>query len=159
MMRAYGLALIPPPGWDVRITRRPNGPHGDRARPVLHASTRPLPEDRGDYGGGAVELLGANDVFVSLVEFGAESVGTALFARQGLPRPLPVGSFSPTRLERTLPNQSGLQIFFSDNQRAFCLYVVLGNHSRRAQLVPRADQLADSLAISSESADTAGVPR
>ncbi|HSP37311.1 MAG TPA: hypothetical protein VLR26_06125 [Frankiaceae bacterium] len=141
----------------MRISRRPSGPHGDRSRPVLHACTRTLPEDRGDYGSGAVELLGADDVFVSLLEFGPESVGTALFARQGLPRPLPLNSFSPTRLQRTLPGQSGLQIFFTDNGRAFCLYVVLGAHSRRVSLLPKAEQLVTSLAIASEPADTAAV--
>jgi hypothetical protein len=159
MMQAYGLTVAPPRGWDVRISRRPSGPHGERSRPVLHACTRPLPEDRGDYGSGAVELLSADDVFVSLLEFGPESVGTALFARRGLPRPLPLNSFSPKRLQRTLPNQSGLQIFFTDNDRAFCLYVVFGSHSRRVALAPRAESLVDSLAISTEPADTAGLPR
>jgi hypothetical protein len=159
MMRAYGLSVAPPRGWDVRISRRPSGPHGERSRPVLHACTRPLPEDRGDYGSGAVELLTSEDVFVSLLEFGPESVGTALFARQGLPKPLPLNSFSPNRLQRTLPGQSGLQLFFTDNGRPFCLYVVLGAHSRRAALMPKAEQLVATLAIASESADTAGVPR
>jgi hypothetical protein len=161
-MRAYGLSVAPPRGWDVRITRRPSGPQGDRSRPVLHASTRPLPEDRGDYGSGAVELLGPDDVFVSLLEFGPESVGTALFAQQGLPRPLPLASFSPARLQRTLPGQSGLQIFFTDQGRAFCLYIVLGAHSRRVTLLPKAEQLVTSLGIASEPADTAaavGGPR
>lgn len=146
-MKAYGLAVAPPRGWDVRIARRPDGPFGERSRPVLHACTRSMPEERGDYGSGAVDLLTRDDVFVSLLEFGPESVGKPLFARQGRPDPLPLRSFSPTRLQRTLPGQSGLQIFFTDNDRAFCLYVVLGDHSRRVDLVPRADQLVASLAI------------
>lgn len=170
MMNAYGLSVAPPRGWDVRITRRPDGPHGDRSHPVLHACTRPLPEDRGDYGSGAVELLGSDDVFVSLLEFGPESVPTALFARKGLPSPLPIGSFAPNRLQRTLPGQSGLQLFFQDNGRAFCLYVVLGAHSRRVALLPKAEQLVASLRIAAETPtatgpaagstdDPAGVPR
>jgi hypothetical protein len=159
MLNAYGLAVAPPRGWDVRIIRRAQGARGERSRPVLHACTRPLPEDRGDYGSGVVELLGPADVFVALLEFGPESVGKPLFARQGVPRPLPISSFSPNRLQRTLPNQSGLQLFFSDNSRAFCLYVVLGNHSRRLDLVPRADQLVDSLSVARVSADTAAGPR
>jgi hypothetical protein len=126
---------------------------------VLHACTRPLPEDRGDYGSGAVDLLGVEDVFVSLLEFGPESVGQPLFARQGLPDPLPQSSFSPTRLQRTLPGQSGLQVFFTDNDRAFCLYVVLGAHSQRARLIPRAQELVASLAIARTPVDTAGGPR
>jgi len=158
MMRAYGLSVAPPRGWDVRILRRPSGPEGERSRPVLHACTRTLPEDRGDYGSGAVELLGSQDVFVSLLEFGPESVGTPLFARQGLPKPLPISSFSPTRLQRTLPGQSGLQIFFTDNDRAFCLYVVLGAHSQRVALLPKAEQLVASLAIAPEATDQAAAP-
>lgn len=159
MLTAYGLAVAPPRGWDVRIIRRAQSGRGDRSRPVLHACTRPLPEERADYGSGVVELLGPADVFIALLEFGPESVGQPLFARQGLPRPLPISSFSPNRLQRTLPNQSGLQLFFSDSSRAFCLYVVLGSHSRRLDLVPRAEQLIDSLAVSRVSADTAGGPR
>jgi hypothetical protein len=159
MMKAFGLSVAPPRGWDVRITRREQGQHGDRSRPVLHACTRALPEDRGDYGSGAVELLTREDVFVSLLEFGPESVGTPLFARQGLPDPLPLSSFSPTRLQRTLPGQSGLQLFFQDNGRAFCLYVVLGAHSRRVALMPKAEQLVASLTIATEPADATGVPR
>jgi hypothetical protein len=159
MMRAYGLSVAPPKGWDVRIARRLPGPHGERSRPVLHACTKPLPEDRGDYGSGAVDLLGSEDVFVSLLEFGPESVGTPLFARQGRPDPLPLASFSPTRLQRTLPGQSGLQIFFTDNDRAFCLYVVLGAHSQRVRLVPRADALVRTLGVTPESSDSASVPR
>jgi hypothetical protein len=158
MMHAYGLSVAPPRGWDVRITRRPSGPHGDRSRPVLHACTRALPEDRGDYGSGAVELLGSEDVFVSLLEFGPESVGTALFERKGLPKPLPVTSFSPNRLQRTLPGQSGLQLFFTDQGRAFCLYVVLGAHSRRAALLPKAEQLVAALAVSPESGTATPIP-
>jgi hypothetical protein len=153
MMRAYGLSVAPPRGWDVRILRRPSSRAGDLSRPVLHACTRTLPEDRGDYGSGAVELLGSQDVFVSLLEFGPESVGTPLFARQGLPKPLPINSFSPTRLQRTLPGQSGLQIFFTDNDRAFCLYVVLGAHSQRVALLPKAESLVASLAIAPEATD------
>jgi hypothetical protein len=157
MMKAYGLSVAPPRGWDVRIARRAPGAEGDRSRPVLHACTKPLPENRGDYGSGAVELLTGDDVFVSLLEFGPESVGKAMFSRQGVPSPLPLSSFSPTRLQRTLPGQSGLQLFFSDNERAFCLYVVLGAHSRRVELANKAEQLIDSLGIARVPADSADI--
>ena len=53
--------------------------------PVAQFATFPLPDDIGDFGSGAVTLMGPQDVFASLFEYGPESVGTALFARQGRP--------------------------------------------------------------------------
>ena len=59
---------------------------------MLHACTRPLPAERGDFGSGVIDLLGSDDVFVSLIEFGSEVADQGLFARQGRPalRPSPV---------------------------------------------------------------------
>ncbi len=53
--------------------------------PVGQFATFPIPDDIGDFGSGAVTLMGPADVFASLFEYGPESVGTALFARQGRP--------------------------------------------------------------------------
>lgn len=149
-MRAHGLALDPPAGWDVRITRRRPDP-GETTHPVLHACTRRLPFSRGDYGSGAVDLLGADDAFVALVEFDAAAAGSALHDPEGLPRPR-AAQFSPRQLHRSLPHQSGCQWFFHVGARAFSLYVVLGAHERRAVLAPRVEALLARLHVDPQEA-------
>jgi hypothetical protein len=143
---AHGLAVDTPTGWDARIYRRRQTEVGEDNHPVLHAANFPLPAERGDFGSGAVDRMRGDDVLVVLIEYGADSAGTALFADQGLPRPRAT-DFDPRMLQRTLPGQSGAQWFFTSGSRAFCLYVVLGNHARRVRLMPRVHELLDQLAI------------
>jgi hypothetical protein len=143
---AHGLAVDTPPGWDARIYRRTQTDDGEDNHPVLHAANFALPTVRGDFGSGAVDRMRADDVLVVLLEYGADSAGTALFAHRGLPRPR-TDDFDPRMLQRTLRGQSGGQWFFTDGERAFCLYVVLGSHARRARLVPRVHELLDRMAI------------
>lgn len=131
----HGRAAELPPGWEGRIFRRPAEAAETTTHPVFHAANFALPDERGDYGSGAVELMAADGVFVSLVEFDPEAAGTPLFERDGPPWPVAAEAFSPSRLQRTLANQSGCQFFFSADGRAFCLYVVLGNHADRGRLV------------------------
>jgi hypothetical protein len=116
--------------------------------PVGQFATFPLPDDIGDFGSGAVNLMGPGDVFTTLFEYGPESLGTALFSQQGLPTALSPNDFSPVRLRRGLPGQSGMQRFFTEAGRPFSLYAVLGSHLRRDQLVPAVNALLSSLAIS-----------
>ena len=68
--------------------------------PVAHFATFALPEQVADFGGGAVNLMGVNDIFAVLFEYGPESVGRRLFARQGMPRSLTAGDFRPYVLRR-----------------------------------------------------------
>jgi hypothetical protein len=142
------MRLAPPPGWSTQLGKREpavGAPPGS-GLPLLHAATFPLPPRRGDYGSGAVVQMGSNDLLVVLMEFSAGSAGAALFSGRGLPRPAPA-DFSPHQLQRTLPGQSGYQRFFVWQGRPFCLYVVLGSHSRRARLIPRLHQLLDGLSV------------
>lgn len=145
-VRAQGIALEPEPGWEVRIRVRPADPAapGGRPRAVLHAATVPLPESRGDFGGGVTALLGPDDVFITLFEYDPTATTTPLFATRGLPAPI-APDFSPRQLQRTIPGQSGRQWFFRQGGRAFCLYVVLGSHARRVPLVSRANALLATL--------------
>ena len=151
LLSAHGMGLDAPPGWEVRITRRPaTQEEGEsRSRPVLHASTIALPVVRGDFGGGVTGLLSASDLFVSVFDHGPGAVGTALFADRGRPRPV-AADFSPNRLQRTVPGQSGCQWFFTEGGRAFSLYVVLGSHARRVELVNRLGGLLSTLQLSPE---------
>ncbi len=145
MVSRFGLEAPDRPGWDTRIYRRLPGA-GEVTHPVVHACTRPLPSERGDLGGGVVEVLGPEDVFVALVELGAELAGQGLFAPHGMPRLAP-SQFGPERLQRVVPGRSGAQHFFTDGDRAFCLFVVLGSHARRMALVPRAAQVVGAFAV------------
>ena len=118
----------------------------DDTRPVLHACTRGMPTARGDFGTGVVDLLGPDDIFVALVDYGTEVADQGLFEKQGMPRLAP-SQFGPNRLQRPLPGLSASQHFFSSGGRAFCLFTVLGSHARRMASVPRAVALVSSLQI------------
>ncbi len=152
---SHGLVADLPRGWEGEIFTRGGVPDQHRASaavagapdpPCLHAANFALPAVRGDYGGGAVELMGAGELFVALLEFDAASATTALFAQQG-PGTLTEASFNPQRLQRTLPGQSGTQRFFTAAGRPFCLYVVLGAHADRSRLVPLANRFLGGLSI------------
>jgi hypothetical protein len=145
-----GLAVAPPPGWEATIFRRPAA-LGEVTLPVLHAATVPLPAGRGDYGSGVVEVLGPADVFVGLLEFGSGAVRSPLFPDSaGLPTLTPA-AFRPKQLQRIIPNQAGVQRFFSFGGRAFCLYAVIGSFANRIPLSFRANQLIGSVEISPSS--------
>jgi hypothetical protein len=146
-LRAHGIAATLPEGFEGRIFVRPNL-EGEDTYSVAHFATFPLPEGVGDFGGGAVTLMGSDDIFAVLFEYGPESVGTALFARQGLQRSLGMGDFRPTLLRRGVGGQSGTQWFFTESGRPFTFYAVLGSHARRNILVPRVNTLLGSLAVS-----------
>ncbi len=146
-LQAHGITAPLPSGFEGRIFVRP-AIGGEVPYPVAHFATFALPADVGDFGGGAVNLMGPNDIFVVLFEYGPESLGRNLFARQGMPRQLSPDDFRPYLLRRGLGGQSGTQWFFTDEGRPFTLYVVLGSHTRRGALVPRANALLGTVAIS-----------
>jgi hypothetical protein len=166
----HGISVEVPVGWSAALIRRPappdlsSGPDRrealapeqaaprprdlltERTLPVVHVSSRPLPAGVGDFGSGAVEQLGPEDVFVALVEYGSDLADAGLFAQQGVPRLAP-SQFGPNRLPREIVGRSASQHFFSEGGRAFCLFTVLGSHSRRMGTVPRAAAVAASLQI------------
>ncbi len=148
-VRGHGMAVDAPPGWEVRIRRRlpESGEPEARPRPVLHAATIALPEVRGDFGGNVTGLMTQDDVFVSLFEYEPSAAATPLFASHKRPVPTPQ-DFSPAGLQRSIAGQSGRQYFFQESGRAFCLYVVLGSHARRAVLVRAVRAVLDSLELS-----------
>ena len=159
-LRAHGVAVEVPAGWDGRISRRPehgevsvasaDGPSaepGFTTRSVTHVASLPLPASTADFGGDVVEDLGPDDAFVVLLEYEPASAGTPLFATQGIPRSLDPERFNPNMLQRTLPKQAGLQLFFSEQGRALCLYVVLGSYARRHTVVPRVNAVLETLQV------------
>ena len=146
-LQAHGIETDLPPGWEGRIALRTQptaatraiGDPGETPNPIVHLANFALPEQRGDFGSGAVDIMGEQHVLVVLFEYGPECANTALFARQGMPRKLAPAMFSPSALQRTLPGQAGCQVFFTEGNRAFCLYTVLGRQSAAAQVLPGAN--------------------
>jgi hypothetical protein len=143
---AHGIVARLPEGFEGRIFVRPSSIGS--TYPVAQFATFPLPDDIGDFGSGAVNLMGSDDVFATLFEYGPESLGTALFARQGRPATFTPQDFSPIVLRRGLVGQSGTQWFFTEAGRPFSFYAVLGSHVLRDRLVPRVNTLLASLALS-----------
>jgi hypothetical protein len=145
-LSAMGLAVTPPSGWEAAIYRR-TPPPGMQTFPVLHLATVALSPTRGDYGSGVVEVLGPQDVFVGILEFGPEAAASALF--QGL-RAVPLLTpdvYRPYQLQRALPGQGGVQRFFTTVGRAFCLYSVIGAIVNRVPATAKVNQVLASLQV------------
>ena len=163
-LRAHNLGVVLPAGWDGRISVRRDGATDTlvsatgtrvfeaRSHPVVHLANFGLPQDRGDFGSGAVELMGDADIFVVLFEHEPASAQTALFRSEGMPRTLDRSEFDPSNLRRGIAGQSGYQAFFHEQDRAFCLYAVLGAHARRARLVPVLNRVLATVTISPQTA-------
>jgi hypothetical protein len=137
----HGLTAALPQRWEGRLYLREAA-----ANPVLHLANFALPSGRGDFGSGAVEVMGIEHAFISLVEYGAAEVGQALYAARGIPR-LTVADFAPNQLQRTLPGQLGCQRFFTHNDRPFCLYVVLGSRRHAATLLTEVHEVLSGLEV------------
>jgi hypothetical protein len=140
ILRAHGIAIELPAGWEGRIYRR------DQGDPTLHAASFALPRRDGDFGTEATSRMPPGGTFIVLTEYrpgGDLQPGTGLFKPQGLPLPLDPRRFSPRSLVRARPGQSGFQHFFTHGRRPFCLYAVM----RRAPGGLRASAAADRDAL------------
>lgn len=155
-LSGHGINTDLPAGWEGRITKRVTptgradgrGTLGEVPGPVVHLANFALPEQRGDFGSGAVDLMGSGHVLITLFEYGPESVGQALFARQGMPT-LTARMFDPSGLQKVIAGQAGCQRFFTTAGRAFCLYVVLGRHSEAPALTAKANTTLRATKIAS----------
>jgi hypothetical protein len=160
-IQAHGLAVQTPPGWEGRIFRRRRAgepsaqaevpgapaPPGEQIFPVVHVATIPLAADVADFVSDAVEQLGPADAIVVLKEYDPASATTKLFAATGLPGALDPDGFDPRVLNRQLAGQAGLQRFFNQSGRAFCLYVVIGAYQRRHDVVPAVNAVLATVQI------------
>ena len=143
---AGGLRLELPAGWEARVRRQPPSRPGRPGNVLLHAATVLLPEQRGDFGSGVVELLGPDDAFVAIFEYDAADAGKVLFRSPRVPVPKP-SDFSPDVLQRTRAGNTGAQWFFAVAGRPFSMHAVLGSHARRAPGATRIAQLLQGLTI------------
>ena len=141
-----GLEIELPDGWDGRIYRR-EVRDGATTRRALHAANFALPPNLGDYAVGAAERMQLGDVLVVLLEFDPDSAGQGLFRDEGLPQNLRAADFSPTAMPRAIPGRTAAQWFFSVAGRAFCLYVVLGSHQQRADVLPLVNAVIRTLKV------------
>src|SRR4051794_8334012 len=145
-LAAHGVGFEVPPGWEGRIVRRPSTHPAERARAVVHVASFPMPENRGDFGVGVTELMRSGDVFVTLFEYGPESLGQPMFATKGIPR-LTRDLFTSKRLQRTLPGQIGCQLFFTEARRPFCLYVVVAGRLHLNRLLAQVNKMLAGLEL------------
>jgi hypothetical protein len=144
---AHGLQIDLPHRWEARLYLRSHTAEDVHStNPVLHLANFALPPERGDFGSGAVDLMRDEHAFASLLEYDRDEAGRPLFANQGPPR-LAVRDFAPNALQRRLPGQLGCQRFFTENGRAFCLYVVLGSRTHAAALVDDVHDVIGTLAV------------
>lgn len=144
---AAGISLEVPAGWEARIRRQPASQPGRLGNVLLHASTIPLPEARGDFGSGVVERLGPDDAFLAMLEYDGRDAAAVLFRSARLPVPKP-SDFSPDVLQRTMAGNTGAQWFFSLSGRPFSLHAVLGSHARRAPGASKVAGLLRGLTVS-----------
>lgn len=144
-----GVGVDVPPGWEGDISGGGRRLLSDGAREptVVQLASFPMPPERGSFGAGAVERMNRRDIFITLFEYGPESVGTALFSNQGIPRQVLARDFDRDALQVGVPGQSGLQHFFTHRDRAFCLYIVLGSHIDRADFVDEVNAVLATLDI------------
>lgn len=147
VLSAEGITVTLPPGWEGAIGHRSTLEDGSVRNVVAHFATFPLPARRGDFGGGAVDLMGPGDAFIALFDYGRASAGTALFAVDGPPATIDAGHFDRSVLQKPLPLQSAVQRFFTAGGRAMCLYAVVGSHIDRADVLPAINSVLASLRI------------
>ncbi len=120
---------------------------GGVVMPVTHVANFALPAAVDVFGTQVVETMMAGDSFIALVEYGPAEVDTPLFERRGVPRRLAVRDFSPKSLNRTVPDQSGVQVFATEADRAFCLYVVVAGRARIGATVRDVNDVLSTLEI------------
>lgn len=153
-LSAYGIGLDVPTGWEAELSLQQNldktdaspAPPGE-GLVVLHAANFWLPNERDDYGSEALEAMGPAGVFIALVEFDREAVGSMLFEHHGIPADLQPDDFDPNALRRPMREQAGLQRFFHSAGRAFCLHAVIGSYNRRHPLTQEATSILSGLTI------------
>ena len=144
-----GISVDIPQGWEGSIDGGFEQLSSGATRPtLLHVGSFPIPPERGSFGSGATEIMATQDVFIVLFEYGPESVGTELFSEEGMPRSVRPDDFSRDALQHAVTGQSGMQRFFTEKGRAFCLYVVLGSHLDRPELVTKVNSVLQTVVIS-----------
>ncbi len=139
----HGVTVDVPARWDARIFRR--GGSGATA----HLANFALPHRDGEFGTRATLAMPADGLFLALTEYLPDrhlAVGQGLYSA-ARPTILEPADFQTRSLLHIRPGQTGLQRFFSETGRAFCLYVVasesrLAEHAALATVIVRSFRFA-----------------
>jgi hypothetical protein len=145
-LAGHGIQAELPRRFEGRIFTRSTS-DGAVAHPIAHFATFPLPPNVADFGGNVTPTMSPTDVFAVLFEYGPESLGKALFVYNGIPLSITIDQFFPFLLRRGVGGQSGTQWFFTEGNRPFTFYAVLGSHVLRPQLVPEVNSLLRQITI------------
>ncbi len=149
-LSAAGITVDLPAGWEGSIEGERQAlqlADGAQRYSVTHLANFALPEAPGDFGSAVVPGMGGGDILVVLKEFSPLAAQTPLFAASGLPRAPVPADFLPEMLQRPIQGQAGMQRFFTESGRAFCLYVVIGSFIDRSELVPAVAAVLDTIEI------------
>jgi len=141
-----GISVDLPRGWEGRAFV-PAVPAPALTFPVLHAATFALPPDDSSFGGGLARAMGAEGTMFSLVEFDPALAGEKLFREDRLPIALRPGELSPSALQVRRRGHAGVQRFFAESGRAFCLYAIVGSRDDRSDRVRRLNGVLATLRI------------
>ena len=142
-----GISVELPIGWEGAISPPTTLGDGAIRHSVTHIANFPLPRRRGDYGSGAVDVMGNGDVLIVLLEFGPDSLGSALFSAKRPPF-LRATDFNRDMLQQRIEGQGGTQRFFTESGRTFCLYVVVGDYIDRAEVLEDLNHVLGRISIS-----------
>jgi hypothetical protein len=128
---AHGLSIEVPRGWEARIVRRPD------SAPFLHLASFALHADAGQFGAAITGRMGPDSAFAALVEYLVDpdvTPGAGLFGSRWKPR-VGLHEFRHNQLQVMRPGHLGVQRFFTEAGRPYCLYAVIAPVRRRpAQL-------------------------
>jgi hypothetical protein len=158
LLTGQALSVVLPDGWDGRIYLNDYDlTDVDFPNPVMHISTFSLPlrDGVGDYGMGAIELMGPTDAFIALVEFNQNLATEALFqVNTGMPRPIDSEVLAGHQMQAPISGFGGVQFFFNEPNpttgqlgRAFSLYVVVGDITQAAATALRFNPVLATVVI------------
>jgi len=141
-----GVSVDLPSGWEGRAFV-PSVPPPAINFPVLHAASFPLVPDDSSFGGRLAAVMGARDAMFAVVEYDPRLAGDALFRQSRLPISLAGTDLHPMALQVPRPGQGGLQRFFAESERAFCLYVILGSRGGGGARIAEVNRILSSIRV------------
>jgi len=125
-----GISVDLPPGWEGRAFV-PSAPPPALNFPVLHAASFAMVPDDSSFAGRLAAAMSRRDAMFSIVEYDPRLARDALFREANLPIVLSPSDVHPTAMQVPRPGQAAAQRFFAASDRAFCLYVIVGDDRLR----------------------------
>jgi hypothetical protein len=120
----YGISVDLPPGWDGWIYGATNPVTGG-VTAVLQLANFSFDMVIDTFGAEATANLQSGQLFLALAEYDPASSSTPLFSTNPMPSDFALDDYDSHLLQVGRVNQAGLQAFFSDQSRAFCVYSVI----------------------------------